>query len=699
MDIKELETKREELITLLSGGFSPRLKLFSITEFIEKLFGFDDKNIIESFLIEFFDEYLTLLKIFETTGLEPSKVDRIISAIGNLITLNLFKDYNNELLSVKELLIKDNNEIRNSLAGVPVKFEEHFYFPVTEYDIDKTEPRGYLEYIDVKISKNNKIKKDAFFIIPSTEKIEQRLNEQVKISWDVSIQFLKNRSLKIEGYHDVVISFNKKYGEYVGNSLGLVLTLSFIEELLRFYQVRDVIKIKAGIAVTGSMDKNGAAPALPDEIIYLKVKTVFFSSARFLIIPKGCENAAAKKLEILHKEYPERKLKIIEVESVFDLIDRRNLVDLNKINLGLYWGKKLNKRKYTFAFILLLFLLSGYLFLKDYDNNPYSLDVSNHHVAVKNKYGNILWQTAINTGYDGPLTKYDKDRIARIIDINKDGKNEVIITSEPYNILRDKKELGRIACFNFKHRLIWQYVFRDSIATRTEKFTPYYSLKILAINNDVPDPVLLAVGQHENFYPSPIIKLLLRNGKKTGKIFWHPGGGSRGFIRDIDGDGKDELVATSISNGLERCVLYSIEYNKLQGTAPTTPDYRFLHQPIADFDHYIVLPKSDVNKYFEERYNSPGTPPIITYDSLIYFNLVEESFPGGNNISIGYEFNRHFNLNEIIIGDKFRVIRDSLVAQGKIRGPYTETSEYKKYLRDQIKYWNGSEFVKIKDIK
>ena len=699
MNIKELEAKREEVISFLAGGFSPRLKLFFLNGFIEEIFKFNNKNIAESYLVEFFDEYSALVKIFEPTGIEPSKVEEIISALAKIIALPIFGSHINNLTSVKEKLQGTYEEITESLKGNEVQTEEHLYFPVMEYNRDDAGRTGFLEYLDIKISKNSGKNEDSFFVLPSADKVEKLLNEQVKNSWKVALKFLREKSLIIKGYHDVVVSFNKKYGQYAGNSLGLVLTLGFIEELLRYYQTRDIIKIKSGIAMTGSIDGNGTVMPLTEEIISAKTEVAFYSNVKYLVVPNGSKDAAVRKLELLRKKFVHRRIKVIEIESIFDLIDRRTLVDVKKINLGLYFSKKLNKRKYTVAFIILLIVTSGYLYLKDYDKNPYSINITGHILSVKNKFNNTLWQTSVSNNYPSPVPKYEIDPIARVIDINKDGRNEVIVTSETYNELKDKNELGRIACFDYNHRLIWKYVFRDSIATRVEKFTPYYSLKIFAVKNDIPNPVIIAVGQHENFYPSPIIKIRARDGKRIGKIFWHPGGGSRGFLNDIDGDGKDELVATAISNGLERCVLYSLEYDKLQGTAPTTPDYRFLNQPIADFDHYIVLPKTDVNEYFGERYNVPGSPPIITYDSLIYFNITEVTFPDGMKIGNDYEFDRNFNLKDIIIGDKFRVIRDSLVAQGKIKGPFTESPAYTKYLRDQIKYWNGSKFISIKDIK
>ena len=695
-NLLKLEEKRQEIGPILWGSISPRYKLFVLTEFIEELCKSDNKNLIEAYFAEFLDEYLALLKIYELTGLEPIKTELIISTLHKIIGYNLFNEYRDKFLLIEESLSQKFNGIKSALLENELTNSEHLYFPVLEYYTNQNGESGFLESLEIKIHKTGDKKEDIFFIIPSGEKIEKRLNDQIKSSWKVAIDFVAEKSIKISSYHEVVISFDKKYGEYVGNSLGLVLTLGFIEELLRLYQTRDIIKIKSGIAISGGVQNNGIVIPLSEKIICTKVEVAFFSTINYLVVPKENEGSAVETLSSLQLKYPKRNLKIIGVISVWDLIDRRSLINIGKTNIAVFTAKKIYKYKYSFALLLLFLFITGYFLGHNYDNNPDSLDISNNILSVKNKYGNILWQEHVN--YD-KKTLSNVPYIARIFDVNNSGKNDVILTSESLNELHNKKEFGRVACFNYKHKLLWEYTFRKRIDTKVENFSPFYSLKILAINNDIHEPEILLVGQHINFYPSPIFRLRLKDGKRIGPIFWHPGGGSWGLLTKSDRNGKDELIATSISNGFERCVLYSIDYYKLKGTAPTTSNYRFLNQPIADFNQYIILPKSDLNRYYDERYNFLSSPPIITYDTLIYFSLAEEKFSNESDASLGYEFYKNLKFKDVIIGDKFRSVRDSLVAEGKIKGPYTETPAYHKYLRDQIKYWDGTKFVSINNLK
>lgn len=699
MKIDELEEKRGRLADLLSGSSSPRLKLFLLTDFVAELIKIGNKNLLEVYIAEFFDEYIALLKIYDPTGIKPEKTEFIRNTILSLIELNIFREENEEIKLLEQNLKTKLEYLNKSLLNNELINSNNLYFPVLEYNEGSKSKEGFLEFLNVKVHKANNIKEDVFYIIPSGEKIEKRLREQVHNSWTAAIKFVGTNFIKMGKHHEIFISFDKKYGEYIGNSLGLVLTIGFIGELLKLYQTRSLINVKSGIAITGGVNENGAVLPVKEEIISAKTRVAFYSTISSLVVPKEDEEYAVKKTIELNKVFPGRKLKIIGIESLEDLIDRRSVVEIKKTNLINYAAKKIYKHKYSVILLLMLVFVSGYFLGMNFDNNPDSLDIDDHLLSVKNKYGNILWQRKVGYSDDQPLTEFMKGRIARLFDVNNDGKKDLIITSELLNGTKDVGKFGRVACFDYKQRLLWQYVFRDTISTRVEKFTPFYSLHIFDIEKNLKDPEILLVGQHENYYPSPIIKLRLKDGKRIGGIFWHPGGGSQGFIGDYNGDGKDEIIATSISNGLERCVLYSIDYDKLKGTAPTTKNYRFIGKPVADFNQYIVLPKSDVNIYYKERYNTIGTPPFITYNNLIYFTLIENIYPDGSEITIGYEFDKQYKLRDIIIGDKFRVIRDSLVAEGKIKGPFTETPEYKKYLRDQIKYWDGREFIGIKAVQ
>ncbi len=54
-----------------------------------------------------------------------------------------------------------------------------------------------------------------------------------------------------------------------------------------------------------------------------------------------------------------------------------------------------------------------------------------------------------------------------------------------------------------------------------------------------------------------------------------------------------------------------------------------------------------------------------------------------------------YNLKDIdiIIDSEFRILRDSLVAKGVLKSPYTDTEEYKAILKQNTLYWKNGNWV------
>ena len=60
-----------------------------------------------------------------------------------------------------------------------------------------------------------------------------------------------------------------------------------------------------------------------------------------------------------------------------------------------------------------------------------------------------------------------------------------------------------------------------------------------------------------------------------------------------------------------------------------------------------------------------------------------------------------YNLKDldIVISNQFRVLRDSLVAQGKLNKPYTDTEDYKNIIKSNLLYWKDGNWVKREEME
>ncbi|MCP4970529.1 MAG: hypothetical protein GY932_08050 [Arcobacter sp.] len=140
-----------------------------------------------------------------------------------------------------------------------------------------------LETFTIKIEKNKSSKENNFIIIPSSEQVEKRLIEQINISWQLAINYLQKHFNNPYKHHTVIINFNKIYVQYEGYSLGMTITLVFLQELFRFYNTPLTLNVKGNVTFSGGLDFEGSIKPLSKEIIEKKVETVFFQIS--IILP------------------------------------------------------------------------------------------------------------------------------------------------------------------------------------------------------------------------------------------------------------------------------------------------------------------------------------------------------------------------------------------------------------------------------
>ena len=67
--------------------------------------------------------------------------------------------------------------------------------------------------------------------------------------------------------------------------------------------------------------------------------------------------------------------------------------------------------------------------------------------------------------------------------------------------------------------------------------------------------------------------------------------------------------------------------------------------------------------------------------------------------AVWYLIKDNFKNIDVTIDNRFRVMRDSLVAHGKLPLPYTDTKEYKEIIKNNILYWYDNKWVNRKDLQ
>ena len=371
-DYFELETQRSKLAESTLNTSSFTLRVFQYYKFFSAVLVYSDRNTEEAFLREFLGDYIFVLSRFSVQGVEPSFSQNLISHLKELNRLGLTNEYRETLTEIITRLEHEYDTLIQVLSGKtpPFTAESKAYFPL----IDQKNSDGFYGILESVIVRINKAQsRNSFIIIPSEREIEKRIAEQCEISWQLALDKLKSFTRKPARFHEVIISFERKEGIYEGNSLGIALTVSFLEALLNFYNPVYIIRLAPGVAFTGAVTREGEITFPGDDIIRQKTAALFYSSVSTFVYPKSSEAAAEEACQSLRQKYPERNLKLVPAAGFDDVLNRRDLVEIRKRNIAKRAGRFIKTNWVTAASVFVLLLIAFFLFVADFDNNPSEL--------------------------------------------------------------------------------------------------------------------------------------------------------------------------------------------------------------------------------------------------------------------------------------------------------------------------------------
>lgn len=690
MDSFYFEEKIQEYKEII-GNYNFNITSFKLLlKFYEELFMVKDKSLIEIYLIETSSYFASQLKKYSCFGFSPNFSHIIISIVDKVLQNLRRDDQVQEIQAQLNRIKEEKKKLDLILEGKSEQDINDFSvgFLVIEKSTKEQKPSGLVESLSISINKNKKTSKNEFIIFPSLPKIEENLQRQINESWKFATNYLKSKYSKKIPKFEVTIKFVNNLGIYEGDSLGVALTIGFIEELFSFFDLRERLIFSNAIITTGSVDAEGKVNEVSKSIIEIKSYTAFYSNANKFILPIEDYPFALKICEEELKKYPNRNLELIPIKNIKDAINRRDLLVIKRQNI-LKWGVgKIIKNKAILVLLILFSIIALSFYYITQDKNPSKLELVDGRFLIKNKQDKVLWYKETGLGNNYRTNKIALWNKYRFIDVDNDGLNEVLMVH-----LKNSQDLY---LFDDDGKMIWSFKHSDTLLTNNEKFTdifiPYGIIDTIKTSTRIE---LLIYFQHNTYYPTGITKLDLLTGLKISDILWHPGSITGAILTDWNKDGKKEIIAGGPANGMNRSYLFSIDHDKLCGTFPTSENYKFLNMKIAEMNKYLLFPKTDYAELFFPKYNAPKEAPTIINENIISINIGEGCATAVDaDFVYAVRLNRNLNPINCVIGDASIIIRDRLVNDGKLNPPLSDSREFQDSILKNIQYWDGQKFVK-----
>ncbi len=695
-DYIELENQRSRLVKQTLSSSSLTLQVISFYNYFSKILPYKDQRIEEAFLAEFIEEFIWKLTAYEIWGIDPHLTENLILLINELKNRSIAAPYRDLLIEEGGRLEYQIDILWKLLAGKEPTAGEKLraYFPLID-DGKENGFYGIIESVTVRISKASGSNK--FIIVPSEREIEKRIIEQTKISWDLAFRRLRLYIKKPFPYHEVIISFEKKDGFYQGNSLGLAFTITFLQQLMSFYNPPYAISLIPGTTFTGSLAPTGETAPIGSNVISQKMSAVFYSFAKTFVIPKKDEAAAIEEFRILREKYPSRTLKIIPIETLDDVLNRRDIIEIKKRNAAARTGKFLRKNWISAATILASIVIIFFLFIIDLDDNPSSLSSDGSTLYIKNKNDRVLWTKKISIDNRTFVGNRAITRYAMIVDINSDGMNELIICHESDGKTGYSSLKPILRCYDKNGNQIWKFSFTDFVESKREILNSEYNIWIIDTLTFAGIKSIYLSSTNGPSFSSAIYRIDIKNGRRLSGTLWASGHILDCNMENITVNNKPNIIGAGYDNGYEDLVLFVYPIDTLTSVRPTTEDYIIRGYPAADLKAYIRFPKNDFDNYMKVRTPSYLVNGLLPENNKIKFG---SSIPPQNiELETGYAVALNFKDIEINFSSSFRVQRDTLVAHGILKPPYTDTKEYREIIKNNILYWQNGHWVKKIDLE
>jgi hypothetical protein len=300
---------------------------------------------------------------------------------------------------------------------------------------------------------------------------------------------------------------------------------------------------------------------------------------------------------------------------------------------------------YALPLLLLTFMAMWYF---SEDTHPQSARLDGMTLAVLNAEGKILWQKSFPDGFWPDYYEPGLSTRMWFGDLEGKGHTDVLLLYQPAT--DHKARAVTLICFSESGKEKWRWtpgrVLGEIGGPAIYKIS---GLQVMKAAHGKARKIVVS-SNHVIFYPNQIA-LLDANGKVLSE-YWHSGWLSHIALADLDGDGREEVIASGINKGFRQATLVILDGDNISGASQedVRPELQIHGMAAARERLRILFPRSDLNKALYE-YNEGDD--ISIGEGKIQVSVREGLLrPGG--VFIWYEFNRNFHLLSATADDQFR---------------------------------------------
>jgi hypothetical protein len=322
------------------------------------------------------------------------------------------------------------------------------------------------------------------------------------------------------------------------------------------------------------------------------------------------------------------------------------------------------------------------------DDRPQSGRLDATTLTIMNAEGKELWRKAFPEGFttDWYFGKGIETHIW-FGDLEGKGRTSVLFLYAPAN---PQSHSSMLICYSDRGKEKWRWTPGRELPELNGSPATFRTaaLGVMKATDERP-PRIVVESIHDTWWPSQIA-VVDANGKTISE-YWHSGALTYMILADLDGDGRQEIVATGVSEYDHQATLVVLDPDRVFGASTEVrPEVQIHGMGVAQERLRLLFPRSDLNKaLFQFNW---ATEPTVERGS-IRLTVTECITPPG--CRIWYEFDKNFHLIAAYAGsDEFRSAHALFYQNGKDAHPLS-AEEQEAFQKVRCLVGCKSEFVPV----
>ena len=322
------------------------------------------------------------------------------------------------------------------------------------------------------------------------------------------------------------------------------------------------------------------------------------------------------------------------------------------------------------------------------DRRPAAARLDGSTLIVTNAKGEELWRKSFTDGFRANY--YAQGLATRMWfgDLSGEGSSDVLLLySQAVSPLSHSTTL---ICYSDRGKEKWRWTPGRALPELNGEQATFFVAAfgvLKAVQGARPRIVLSSI--HYLWYPDQIA-ILDNNGHLLSE-YWHSGHLDNLTLADLDGDGRQEIIATGISGGYHQATLVVLDPDRVFGASSEAarPEIQIHGMGVAQERIRLLLPRSDLNMA-SASYNE-GQEATVEQGRIRFSTLECRQSPWCH---IWYEFDANFRLLSVYADDTFRGIHNEFYRNDKHPHLFTAAEE-KEFQKVRCLVGCKTEFVPV----